>query len=218
MAKISHLVQTVAALTDESPLVTAWRSRTLRQAGLISTFGRGRHGAEMTAVDAANLLIGVIAAEVAAGSYVASMRRLSEPHTPVAAQREPGRDWVALDIAALDYHYPNLRLTTFPDALASLLTSPSAFGQQLQALEVAVHKTHNWSGRLRVTLRNQVSVQLAFGPQPAPPLASRAILRSSKHTLSADDLASLALVCRPDQAANPATRGDAGDNERRDRP
>lgn len=63
MAKLSQLVPVVAqALGVPEPTVALY-ARTLRDAGMISTGGRGPGGAEMTNADAANLLIAVVGSD-----------------------------------------------------------------------------------------------------------------------------------------------------------
>lgn len=59
MATLSALVKVIADAQglDENQVV--WIARHLREAGLITQGGRGRGGAQMTAQDAVNLLIGV---------------------------------------------------------------------------------------------------------------------------------------------------------------
>lgn len=59
MATLSVLVKAIAAVQGLDENQVLWIARYLREDGLISQGGRGRGGAQMTALDAANLLIGV---------------------------------------------------------------------------------------------------------------------------------------------------------------
>ena len=191
MATISKLVHVFTALAGAPEPANAYRARQLREAGLIPTFGRGRYGAEMTPAAAANLIVGVLAAETDAHSYVDAVRRLSEPHALAATQCHPGLPWVSVEVASLGYHFPGLALTALPDALASLLAPSAVFGRQLDAIEVSVYQGGSWSGHLSLRFTNQVTLQLTFTPQPAP-ADRRAIVRSASLRLAVDDLAILA--------------------------
>lgn len=59
MAKLLELTRAVSAATGDGEASVTVIARTLREAGLITTGGRGRQGATMTASDAASLLIAV---------------------------------------------------------------------------------------------------------------------------------------------------------------
>jgi len=59
MATLSKLVETVAQVEGMDPATVALFARTVREAGLIRTGGRGLSAAKMTVADAANLLIAV---------------------------------------------------------------------------------------------------------------------------------------------------------------
>jgi hypothetical protein len=59
MATLSALVKAIAAVQGFDENQVLWIARYLREDGLISQGGRGRGGARMSALDAANLLIGV---------------------------------------------------------------------------------------------------------------------------------------------------------------
>lgn len=59
MAKLLELTRAVSAATGDGEASVTVIARTLREAGLIATGGRGRQGAVMTASDAASLLIAV---------------------------------------------------------------------------------------------------------------------------------------------------------------
>lgn len=63
MAKLSELVKAAAKSLGRPENSVTQTARHLREAGLIRTGGRGPGGAEMTASDAANLLIGILASE-----------------------------------------------------------------------------------------------------------------------------------------------------------
>lgn len=59
MAMLSDLVRTVAEATGDPESTVTVVARSLREAGLIATGGRGRSGAKMSPRDAASLLLGV---------------------------------------------------------------------------------------------------------------------------------------------------------------
>ena len=59
MATLSDLTRTLANATGRPEKSIVVIARSLREAGLISTGGRGRGGAQMSYVDAANFLLGV---------------------------------------------------------------------------------------------------------------------------------------------------------------
>jgi hypothetical protein len=65
MALLSQLVQALAAVEELDPVTVRFYARSLREAGLVSQRGRGRGAAQMTASDAANLIIGVNASALA---------------------------------------------------------------------------------------------------------------------------------------------------------
>jgi hypothetical protein len=68
MATLSELINVVAAVEGIDPDRAAAIGRSVREAGLIATKGRGRSAAQMTERDATNLLIAVNTAETAAGA------------------------------------------------------------------------------------------------------------------------------------------------------
>lgn len=59
MAKLSDLTRAVAAVSSRSETTIAVTARSLREAGLIPTGGRGVNAPQMTSRDAATLLIGL---------------------------------------------------------------------------------------------------------------------------------------------------------------
>ncbi|WP_461653663.1 hypothetical protein [Methylorubrum aminovorans] len=79
MAVLSTLVKALAEVEGLEETQVAWVGRYLREAGLVSSGGRGRGGAQMTVTDAANLLIGVNATSTAkeAVGAVVSIRDLT---------------------------------------------------------------------------------------------------------------------------------------------
>jgi hypothetical protein len=79
MATLSELVDTIAAVEGIDPATVTLIARHVREAGLISTGGRGPSAAAMGLSDAANLLIGVNATTTAAESArtVSAYRELS---------------------------------------------------------------------------------------------------------------------------------------------
>ncbi|WP_437872070.1 hypothetical protein ACSD7O_08045 [Methylorubrum extorquens] len=79
MAVLSTLVKALAEVEGLEETQVAWVGRYLREAGLVSSGGRGRGGAQMTVTDAANLLIGVNATSAAkeAVGAVVSIRDLT---------------------------------------------------------------------------------------------------------------------------------------------
>jgi hypothetical protein len=90
MATLSELVDTIAAVEDIDPATVALMARYIREAGLISTGGRGPSAATMSLRDAANLLIGVNATTTAveAARTVSAYREL-EAHAIRRAPDEP---------------------------------------------------------------------------------------------------------------------------------
>lgn len=208
MAKLPALIQTCSTLAGMPGPQLKWIARQLREAGQISTFGRGRYGAEMTASDSANLIVGVLAHEAAAKSCADAVRRLHKPQTVSASQQEPGSARVPLDLAAVGYHYPSFQLTTLPDAVASLLTPTPVFGERLHTLEIGVRQTLDWDGRLRVTLSNQVTIQVVFAPQQPPPNRP-GLVRKASLALSASELHDLRIMLM----ARPGDLAKANDNE-----
>lgn len=59
MATLSELVKAIAAVQGFDENQVLWIARYLREDGLISKGGRGRGGAQMSVMDACNLLVGV---------------------------------------------------------------------------------------------------------------------------------------------------------------
>ncbi len=82
MATLSELADAVAAVEGIDPATVALIARYIREAGLISTGGRGPSAATMTLTDAANLLIGVNATTTAAEAarIVPTYRELEAHH------------------------------------------------------------------------------------------------------------------------------------------
>lgn len=60
MAKLNDLIRAASAVTGESEAHLKVLARSLREVGMIATFGRGRHAAEMHAQDGAFLLLGLL--------------------------------------------------------------------------------------------------------------------------------------------------------------
>jgi hypothetical protein len=93
MATLSELVNTIAAVEGIDPATAALIARYIREAGLISTGGRGPSAAMMNVRDAANLLIGVNTATAAieAENMVRAYRELEAkdftPGPPAAARK-----------------------------------------------------------------------------------------------------------------------------------
>jgi hypothetical protein len=108
MAKLADLIPCVADALGLEEKSVSHGARVLRDAGLISTGGRGYGGAEMTNADAANLLIGLLGADTLLGApeAVAKFRRL-ERHG---------------------------RTHALPAPLAFLATSGMTFGEALESL------------------------------------------------------------------------------------
>src|SRR5437667_12752807 len=59
MATLTDLVETIAQAEGMEPATVALIARNVREAGLITTAGRGRSAAKMSSADATNLLIAV---------------------------------------------------------------------------------------------------------------------------------------------------------------
>jgi hypothetical protein len=78
MATLTQLVDTVAAVEGLEPSAVSLIARYVREAGLITTGGRGGSAAKMNLADAANLLIGVNATATAtdAAETVSTYRNL----------------------------------------------------------------------------------------------------------------------------------------------
>ena len=93
MATLTDLVDTIAAVEGLEPSAVGLIARYIREAGLITTGGRGGSAAKMNLTDAANLLIGVNATTTAtdAAATVSAYRSLEsyelltkqDPRTPV---------------------------------------------------------------------------------------------------------------------------------------
>jgi hypothetical protein len=86
MATLSELVETLAEVEGIDPAAVAVIARSVREAGLITTGGRGLSAARMTYSDAANLMIAVNAAPTAreAPQTVHSYRNLQAWDRPLA--------------------------------------------------------------------------------------------------------------------------------------
>ncbi|MGY0790084.1 hypothetical protein ACW7BJ_11965 [Azospirillum argentinense] len=78
MATIGEMATALAAVTGVSEATVAQVSRILRDAGMITSGGRGRSAAKMTADDCANLLIAVMITDQAknAPAYVSASQQI----------------------------------------------------------------------------------------------------------------------------------------------
>jgi hypothetical protein len=85
MAVLSELAETIAEVEGMDSATVRLIARNLREAGLITTRGRGPSAAQMTLADAANLLIAVNASDAVrkAVQTVRTYRRLEEYTAPL---------------------------------------------------------------------------------------------------------------------------------------
>lgn len=74
MAKLSNLVATLSRVLNRPEPTVSLIARHLREAGMLSSGGRGPGGADMTASDCVSLLLGVVCAEQANTAPVAVAR------------------------------------------------------------------------------------------------------------------------------------------------
>lgn len=83
MAKLPRLIETVANNSGIPQPTVSLTARHVREAGMISSGGRGPGGAEMTPTDATNLLIGTVAAmQVKDAPEVVKQFRCAKPIDP----------------------------------------------------------------------------------------------------------------------------------------
>ncbi len=83
MAKLPRLIETVANSSGIPQPTVSLTARHVREAGMISSGGRGPGGAEMTPTDATNLLIGTVAAmQVKDAPEVVKLFRSAKPIAP----------------------------------------------------------------------------------------------------------------------------------------
>jgi hypothetical protein len=125
MATLSELVEAVAEVEGMDPSTVALFARTVREAGLIRTGGRGLSAAQMSCVDAANLLIAVNASLSVrdAPNTVATFRVLkakcrSDFHLELPRLRRDKFGWITL------------RDASFGQALEQLLEAGEAGAPQ----------------------------------------------------------------------------------------
>lgn len=101
MATLGALVELVAAAEGISRERVEAIARAVREAGLIATHGRGPSAAQMSAADAANLLIAVNAAETARDAPD-TVRRFRELRTNDRNRREFGQVLEGMIAAAIE--------------------------------------------------------------------------------------------------------------------
>src|SRR3712207_5689305 len=100
VALLSDLVKTIARVEELDAVTVGFYARSAREAGLVSKKGRGRGAAQMSATDAANLLIGVNASKLAkdVGDIVPQYRALKLDWTNASSlKRRRLRELIASD-------------------------------------------------------------------------------------------------------------------------
>ncbi|HEX4409040.1 MAG TPA: hypothetical protein VH206_09720 [Xanthobacteraceae bacterium] len=168
MAIPPELARTVSLATGVPLPTIVDIDRRLAQAGLRTKGGRGLYAAQMTALDAARLLTGVLAspqANVAAGAV--ERYALTAPDRPRSSERLFAGAKLE-DLAALSDR------TGFVDALAALITSAGtgslaaliAKGDSTPVIEVFAF-TRAVRGRIRIAgLPNGCTASVEYGPTP----------------------------------------------------
>jgi hypothetical protein len=121
MATLSQLVTTLASVTGVPQATVFAYGRFAREAGLISQGGRGRGGAQMTATDAANLLIAVGGTRITrdANKAIEEFRQLSGRVTRADSTTSELTNWLAqYQVFAASRRYdPELKLGGFVEFL-----------------------------------------------------------------------------------------------------
>lgn len=104
MASSGELARQVAeTLTIKEPSV-AWKVRLLREEGLLTKGGRGRSAAKMTSLDAARLLIAIMATETDAmsvdavhdfGELICSHKKIDNKHNKITLDKLCGEQFLS---------------------------------------------------------------------------------------------------------------------------
>lgn len=118
MAKLPDLVRAAADATGETEASIKVLARTLREGGLITTFGRGRHGAEMSSRDAASLLLGLaVAGDMTKAA--AAVESLGSTRAVMAAIYDP----VVIELSRDSFNavFPSLARDTLADTMVCLI-------------------------------------------------------------------------------------------------
>jgi hypothetical protein len=136
MATLSELVKAIAQIEGIEPATVSLIARNVREAGLISTRGRGLSAAKMSLADAANLLIAVNATVTAreAPDTVRKYRRL-ELRRRETQLGKLGEALEQLIDAALSKRLPQKLLSCYIPVLLS-----QEFGKEQARVELVFHK------------------------------------------------------------------------------
>lgn len=118
MAKLPDLVRAAAHATGETEASIKVLARSLREGGLITTFGRGRHGAEMSSRDVASLLLGLaVAGDMTKAA--AAVESLGSTRTVMAGIYDP--DVIELSRESFSAMFPSLARDTLADTMICLI-------------------------------------------------------------------------------------------------
>lgn len=193
MAKLSELIEAVSIATGDGEASVTVIARTLREAGLIATGGRGRNGAIMSAADAASLLIAVgspgdhtkaATTVAAAGSMrLQPQARMDERHTlacddipwklPVGAGSSLLQVTAAL-LSKIDSSScvdPSGPRTEKPKSYLHLTREEGRLEGDLTVVSFSTnitHGWHGWHGTLAARLANHRLIELQFREEPEP--------------------------------------------------
>jgi hypothetical protein len=228
MAKLSDLVQVVANVTGEAPASVAVIARSLREAGLIATGGRGRSAARMTSHDLASLLLAVssLGDNTKAGDTVTAVSQLS---LESRAQNPAGLNLTdehrqALGVTAeqslleclaiqIDrYSIESGSFSAGPDMLIGrILPDPASFsfrGSTLpKSIGIAVGRSFDdWYASVRMQLVGGDSITLRFSSsrqsdQPASPTNGRKKLSRNWLIELPPEIVHQAALCLRDQVS-----------------
>ena len=161
MATLSHLVQTIAKIEGIDPATVSQFARNVREAGLITTRGRGTSAAMMGVTNAANLLIAVNASETArdAPKAVRSYRRLELLYGRAEQRRTFGDAFEQLIAATMNRALPERYLL---NPLPLIIVQD--FCKQQVAVEVTFHRPKPRAYLAISTIRdNKMSMDGAIG-------------------------------------------------------
>lgn len=129
MAKLNDLIRAASAATGDAEAHIKVLARSLREVGMIATFGRGRHAAEMHAQDGAFLLLGLL-------TYGEVMRAHVQVEELVRCEfkrAELARDGRTEAISRFDIakHFPEVLSANEPLGLISGLVARLSGGDEL---------------------------------------------------------------------------------------
>lgn len=187
MAKLSDLIRVVALATGDGDAGVTVIARSLREAGLIATGGRGRYGADMTASDAASLLIAVGApgdhtkaattANAAGSMRLHELARVDDRHAficdeiPWNLPIKAGSSLLEVATALLSNGSSVCAPAPKPPEPASYLDHAEEVGRLEGDLTVTSFSTtitrgrSGWHGSVTVRLANHRFITLQFGHQ-----------------------------------------------------